>query len=338
MQVWGHWNKKTHELTATSVVQVAPSIAEVRGGAMIDLVVPAKAPERILRADGYSLHLTPETILNFNAPVTSLADLTTNIWIEYRGVQQVDGSVTVNAAEVWPNTVPKDEDKLRTKNEFEPANVDEGDKQSGASKFFHGVNARKLPAHHDPELQAKIERIGESLIPAYQKALVKSDPTRIHFRFQIVDTDHFRDAVTFANGIILVPWPAIGRLQNDSQIAAVLADNIACALEKQQILHQPAAHALTAASWAGLAAGLVVPGASIATGITTASLERHAQTMSLRQSGRVSLALMHDAGYDIHEAPVAWRLLDPKKPESIDKAEIPDRADYLYAFLGETWR
>ena len=337
MEAWGKYDKKTRTLTATHVVEIPPSIAEVRGGAMIDFVPVSASTDHVLRADGYTLHLTPETKLNFNPPLTTLADLTTNVWIEYRGVQQLDGSVTVNAAEVWPNTVPHAEDKLRTKREFDPAAVTEADKQSGASKFFLGYDAKKFPAHQDEELQARVNRIGQSLIPAYQRALPASDPGKINFRFQVVETEHFRDAITFANGIILVPWPAIGRLQNDSQIATVLADNIACALEKQEILHQPTHNALTAANWAGVAAGFVIPGAGLATGLTTGAMERHALTMNERQSGRVSLTLLHDAGYELHQAPIAWRLLEPKKEKPLATAGIGDRSNYLYAQLGNTW-
>lgn len=253
-------------------------------------------------------------------------------------MQQTDGTIVVSAAEVWPNVVTSSEDKLRAKREFDPSEIDEGDAQSGLSKAFRGIDVRRLPAHHDDALQSRIDRIGQSVIPAYQKALPVTDPTRIHFRFQVVETDRFLDAIAFANGIILVPYPAITRLENDSEIAAVLADNIAASLEKQEILHQPAQHRMLAAGIAGDIGGLVVPGLGIATGLTTGGVEKHAITMHRRQSGRVALCFMQDAGYDLTQAPVAWWLLAPAKPKPLAKTHVPDRAAYLFSVLGTTWR
>jgi len=47
--------------------------------------------------------------------------------------------------------------------------------------------------------------------------------------------------------------------------------------------------------------------------------------------------LLHDVGYDIDQAPVAWWLLDPISQQPLTDIEIPDRANYLYSILGETW-
>ncbi len=305
---------------------------------MIDLV-PAGSPDgvHIVRADGFLLKFTPDSHLAFNPPITAVDQLSTNLWIEYRGVQQTDGTVVVSAAEVWPNVVTPSEDKLRTKREFDPSEIDEGDAQSGLSKAFNGIDVRRLPAHHDDALQSRIDRIGQSLIPAYQKALSLTDASRIHFRFQVVETDRFRDAIAFANGIILVPYPAITRLENDSEIAAVLADNIAASLEKQEILHQPAEHRMLAAGIAGDIGGVLVPGLGVATGLTTGGIEKHALTMHRRQSGRVALCFMRDAGYDLSQAPIAWWLLEPTKPKPLEQIHLPGRAAYLYSVLGTTW-
>ena len=338
MRLWGRLDRKSHSLDATFIEQTLPSPATVSGAAMIDFVpVPSPAGTHSVRADGFLLKFTADSRLVFNPPITAVDQLSTNLWIEYRGVQQTDGTVIVSAAEVWPNVVTPSEDKLRTKREFDPSEIDEGDAQSGLSKAFRGIDVRRLPAHHDDVLQSRIDRIGQSLIPAYQKALPVTDPRRIHFHFQVVETERFRDAIAFANGIILVPYPAITRLENDSEIAAVLADNIATSLEKQEILHQPAEHRMLAAGIAGEVGGFVVPGLGVATGLTNYSLEKHALTMHQRQSGRVALCLMRDAGYDLSQAPIAWWLLGPPKSKPLDQIHLPDRAAYLYSVLGTTW-
>lgn len=88
----------------------------------------------------------------------------------------------------------------------------------------------------------------------------------------------------------------------------------------------------------GDAGGFFVPGLSL---VTLAANYGAASTIGRHieeQSGRVSLNLLHDAGYDIYEAPKAWWLLAPKKPKDISEIKLPEHAAYLYSFLGETWR
>ena len=118
-------------------------------------------------------------------------------------------------------------------------------------------------------------------------------------------------------GIILVPHQVVERLQNDSQLATVLADGMARALERQQYRTQGERKV----AW--LVGGM--------------SSEMAIRTEEKEQSGRVSLALLHDAGYDIDQAPVAWWLLDPISQRPLTDIEISDRDIYLYSILGETW-
>ena len=58
---------------------------------------------------------------------------------------------------------------------------------------------------------------------------------------------------------------------------------------------------------------------------------------ALNQDARVSLDLLHDAGYDIDQAPIAWWLLAPSKPKPLAEIEMPVYVSYLYGVLGEEW-
>jgi hypothetical protein len=154
----------------------------------------------------------------------------------------------------------------------------------------------------------------------------------------LVDNKHFCglmpcDAFTLPSGVILVPHQVVERMQNDSQLATVLADAIARALERQQYLTEGKVKMAYAT---GLAASFVpnggafgmMAGEGVANGLLTREME---------QSGRVSLGLLHDAGYDIDQAPIAWWLQAAKKPQPISKIDMPDRAGYIYRILGEVW-
>ncbi len=303
----GYLDHATHTLTATRIDLVPTSTATVSGTAIIDLIPPATqaTSDKVVRADGFLLRITEKTRLTFTAPLTSIADIATNQWIDYSGVQQLDGTVLLDNASIGRNTVGKSEDKLRTKTDYNPDTVTEADHQGGVSKFFKGTDVRRIPPVGNEDMLARVQRIGQSLIPAYQRALPDTDPTKIHFRFQVIDTTKWRDAVTMPSGVIVVPRQVIERMQNDDQLATVIADNIAENLEKDAYRLVPAGHRILAADIAGDVAGVFIPGAGIATGLTTGGIAKHLVTVQLRQSGRVSLDLLHDAGYDIDQAPLA---------------------------------
>jgi hypothetical protein len=185
-------------------------------------------------------------------------------------------------------------------------------------------------------MQARIERVGNSLVPAYQLALPASDPAKVHFRFKLIDTKLFRYALSLASGIILVPYEAVERVQNDAQLAAILADAIACAIEKRAYSWSSSLGNLRAVLMLAevaddplLGLSAVVTSAKAATGNFLEGTHEH--------SGRVSLCLLHDAGYDIYQAPIAWWLLASKDPKPIAEIRLPDHAAYLYRILGETW-
>ncbi len=79
-------------------------------------------------------------------------------------------------------------------------------------------------------MQARVDAIGATLVAKYQRDLPDADETKINFRFQLIDNKKWHDAVALPSGIILIPHQVVERLQNDSQLATVLADNIATVL------------------------------------------------------------------------------------------------------------
>ena len=55
--------------------------------------------------------------------------------------------------------------------------------------------------------------VGEKLIPAFQRDLPDSDPAKIHFRFQLVDSKKLHAALAAPNGIILIPHQVVERME-----------------------------------------------------------------------------------------------------------------------------
>ena len=345
LEVTGQVVENSSRIDASEIVILPPPSSQVSGTGIIDLIPAATdAPRgglggKLIRADGYLLLIPASATLSFTAPITSIADIRTNQWITYRGKQRSDGTVLVDQASVSTNTINHREDKLRAHRDYDPSVIDAGDAQSGASKFFRGKDPARLPAWHDDAMQARVDRIGKSLIPAFQKALPEDDPTRIDFRFQVTDEPKHGDNWAFASGIILVPHQLVERLPDDSQLAAILADSIAEAIEKQDLRAIPARQKMTAASYVGDAAGIFIPGAGLVPLIANHQVAKSMLEHSRQQSGRVSLFLLHDAGYDLAAAPKAWWTLAAKSASAAQLPKrLPDHTLFLYEDLGTTWR
>jgi len=334
----------SHSIHAHFIESRRPGNPQTAGSAVIDaapaqIVTEAQPSGFCLRADGYRICIDTNTKIEGDPPLRSLAELRAGSWIKYKGKMGATGLVIASSLEIGANVIANREQNLRADNEYDPAAVPADARQNYLKVAFRGgYDPKKFPPFEDAAMQARVEQIGSSLIPPYQRSLPDSDPAKIHFRFQVVDNKHFCgfmtcDTLTLPSGIVLVPHQVVERTQNDSQLAAVLADSIARALEKQQFRAEGERLAATATTLAGLfvpyAGSGMIAGGSIA--------ERRILTRAVEQSGRVSLALLRDAGYDLNQAPMVWWLLASETPQPLTEIEMPDRAGYLYRILGEAW-
>ena len=346
LYIYGVRNEKANSIIATRIESHRPFL-EVEGSAVIDAApaqeaADAQAPSLLVRADGYRIRITHETKIEWISPFKSLADVEAGDWIKYKGKQDAAGVVVAASVRIGPNVIGGGEEKLRSGKEYDPSAVPAGTKQNVLEDTFAGgcrglyvggCDPKKFPPFRDTEMQARIEKIGNSLVPAYQHALPDSDPAKIDFRFQLIDTNLFREALTLPNGIVLVPHQVVERLQNDSQLAAVLADAMARALERQEYRAEGKQKVAIAAAFAGAFVPLAGPGIAG----EGASGEMQILMKEMEQRDRVSLALLNSAGYDIDQAPMAWWLLATGKQKPLTEINLPTRAAYLYSILGATW-
>ena len=349
VSIYGKPHRNEHLITATEIIFHAQAQSEVVGYAVIDRILsPLKSGEILVRADGYPIRINTATKIKFTSPLNSLSDATPNVWIAYKGALHSDETIIAQAAVLSPNVIGNREDKLIEKTDYDPSKVSDSAGQDPLRKLLFGADPKKVPPYHDAAMQARIDRIGKSLIPDYQKALHQSDETKILFQFQLVDGPQWRNAWALPSGVILVPRQIVESLQNDSQLAAVLADAVSCALEKQMYREQPSN---TTKAIAELTSVLVGGGAVVSTVATVSAvtLSKYGyagniygangavERQNQDQRGRVALSLMQDAGYDIDEAPKAWWALSAKDPNHVADSPMPDRAINLYRFLGAIW-
>lgn len=337
MEVYGNWKRKLHAIAAGHLIFKHHSPADIAGYGIIEAVLSRSPQSLEVRADGYTIRITPGSELRFDAPLHSLADISDNVWINYKGVQLPDGSVRASTARFKADRVSRAADSERTRTDYDPSKV--ATPGNHVAEAFIGVNAKKIPAWPDAAMQARVSAIGESLIPACQRALPSSDPIRIDFRFQVTAGDPWlHGALALPSGIILVPHQIVERMQNDAQLAAILADAMAVELEAQDsrmlIGVRPTRKQVTEAVATDFAPSWFLPGYGAGLFISAAVMLR----VQEEQSARVSLDLMQAAGYDITQAPIAWWLLASTDPKPITDIRLPGRAAYLYKILGTTWR
>lgn len=332
--IYGKMDSRRESIKADKVVFYKPMPETLSGLAVVDRILsPAISGNVLIRADGYPIQISASTDVALTAPLHTLADIKPGTWITYHGTRGSDGMLAADRIRFWTNSVSDKEQKFVKKSEYDPSVVPPDTKQSKTNKFFRGVNPKEIPPYHDAAMQAKIDHIGSNLVPAYQRSLPQDDPAKIHFQFQLIDAPKFRDALSLPSGVILIPYQILAKFQNDDQIAALLADHIARTLEKQTYRMVPAQQGMQAAN----VAGLFVPGVNILMDVSTHTANKSINTDLADQSGRVSLCLLHDMGYDIQQAPIAWWILESKSSTSLAK-RAPLRVIRLYRTMGLVWK
>jgi hypothetical protein len=372
VEVTGNFDKHTRT-TAASGIYLRKDWDEMLSGiGVIDKVV-SSGPEPIFRADGYRIRITPATDITFADKLNSLADVDTNIWVRYEGKRDKTGVLVASKATFLPAKPaaykkmlggsenpeagllpasqrhakkpepnpyfdpPKPQIDPDTGNrvDFEKTLDKDGNLTEDAGIRFGALGGwHTIPA--DKALQERVRRVGLRVVPEYQKALPADHPSKIHFRFYVIDDDKFRSEICPLTGLILIPKQALERLQNDDQLAAVLADGVAYNLQRQAARISTDNRVLTGAYAVIAFAPAVVFLPALDAAVSTASKI----TIDLyEERARIALALLSDAGYDPHQAPEAWRLLSPKHLPS-DTRTLPygDFSGYQLSILNLQYR
>ncbi len=334
---------------AAEVVLVRDENNQKLSGIGVITRVVKSGPDPMYEADGYLIHVTSSTHLSFAGDLSSLSEIAANTWIHFAGKRNSDGTLEASHAQFIPAKPTKF--KAIKGVEIQPVQVRPVSAPNGAAQPAAGRSSSSADASlqegeqvklglgrwhtipADQPLQQRVHRIGMTLVPAYQRQMDDSDPSKIHFRFFAVDDEKLHKTECLLDGAILVSRQMIDRLPNDDQLAAVLADGIACNLQRQAartvVEMRKELGIQLAADVAEVffpPAGLIASAHSVAAGNPE---ERLAE-----ERLRIALALMQDAGYDPWQSPEAWRLAAPKKlPADLASLEYPDSGCYQLSVL-----
>ena len=331
VQITGTPDRHEKSLAATLVQIRDDANAKIVSFGVIVKVLSAD-PEHVYQADGYSVRITSTTVNAFHGTVHSLADVAPGIWMNCEGTRGSDGVVTATKAAFYrvkqkagKSKNGGSEDSL----EFVPPTYpsDDGKTPGKDGKVHLGLTKRshKIPANR--ALQGRIQLVGDRIVPAYQKALPSSDPSKLNFRFFAVDAPTVDTPVATSEGLVLVPRHIAERLQNDDELAAFMADGVAL------LLQSPTASSKVLA-FEGVANALN-PG-FLFTGLGLLELDAaHSEAIQLEQQRwRIALSLVAEAGYDPWQAPEAWRIAMAKKPpKDSSSLKYPDESGYQLGIL-----
>ena len=305
--------------------------SEVSGLAVIDKVL-AGGTNPVFRAGGHALRVSQWTDLRFSDDLAGLSQVNTDIVIAYRGNLLGADKVFLTRAEFFrPKEKafrPADEAGMAQATTFSLGSMvdlegrfsdDAGDQwkhrpqDEGGSCGWHFVSP-------DPAVEERVRRIGERVVPRYQRELPDDDPGKIPFRFYAVDENDLQGDLGCGNsGLVLIPTAAVARLRNDDQLAAVLADRVAASLV-QVPMGQRIETGLTRAAVAS--SGVFGAGVGM---VVTGRLAMNAGVNKIReQRGRMALGYLADAGFNPRQSPEAWRLLAPADmPKDPSKLKYP---------------
>ena len=304
----------------------------------IDTVI-RRGAEPVLQADGFRIRVTSAAKVSYHGDLKSLDDVDTGIWIRYKGKRDKTAEVVATRAEFF---APRKGNAKEARVNFAALRAYQD--ESGFSKpQLLDADGRLMSLHTkvrysdaggycgwhtvpaDLELQQRVRRVGALVIPSFQRQLASGDPGKIPFRFYAVDEKKIRSDIFCNDGLILVPRQVVGRLKNDDQLAALLADGVAFYLQVRSARVLAEYRDLLGIEVAGYVASAFAPGVDLATDVGVGVMQHEIEIKMQEQRGRMALALMKDAGYDPWQAPEAWRLLAPKELPKDPDSRWPSR-------------
>lgn len=245
-----------------------------------------------------------------SAPLKSISDVKAGMFATYEGKEQPDGTVLAARIVFVKNELEKGEKDFWTSLTLKEKVPDFAEGDTGELKIGQIGKFKLLP---NEEVQKYVRNLGEKLIPAHQKNLADDDPQKIPFKFYVV-RDKDPNAFATANGIIVIHSGMINLLENEAQLAAVLAHEIAHSTQehswRQMNKDKNKRTALLVGTLAASVFGL--GGVANILQLTMLAMQNGYSRRLENQSDRIGLEYMVDAGYDPREAPRVWKLMAKK--------------------------
>lgn len=285
--------------------------------------------------DGRAVRLAPGASLRGqgdlkNQRIVSFSDLSLGYRIEVEGVRRPDGIIYARTGKVKRNEFTAGDIKmfnLAKEGRILPAKLEGG---------VGSVGGKDVRFANDFDLQAYVTRVGNRLVPRYQRDLPGDYKGKITYRFAVIEDDSF-NAFALPDGAIFIHTGLLKKIKNEAQLAAIIGHEIA------HVTHEHARDRFEdpKSQWGSLA--LILGGAAAggeigaqAGAIAANALSNKFGRDAENQADRVGLFYMVQAGYDPREAPKVWReIAGSTRPDVVanflysDHASARARLKYL---------
>ncbi|MHB1938982.1 MAG: hypothetical protein ACYCOR_20770 [Acidobacteriaceae bacterium] len=269
-----------------------------------------------------------------------------NNYVAYHANKNQDGSIDATSLQYWPNYCDKKQMDFSRKftpqgfpfSSSPPLNLEFG------AAWIDGIRLTRMTVKviSSDAIQEFVSKLGDGIVPQFQRDLPDNDATKIHFYFVItkpikccnariyvndggeknVDNDA---VIAFPNGLILVPDITLVRVQTSAQLAALLSYAVTSVMQKQSFI-----------SWPFINKAARIDGNQSV--IHTVSFFRNQQLL------RIGIRQMYLTGHDIREAPFAWAVAQGKavanpviNSKHPDK-EIPWYAAYAFNYISQYYK
>jgi hypothetical protein len=246
---------------------------------------------------------------------SSFEDMQLGAVAKVEGIRKADGFIYANVVKTKKNDFSKNEKELRLKLSqnlaspfFEQENIASAKNLSGGVVKIGGKDFKLVESL---EIQTYVNKVGFKLVPRYIKDLERNDPSKLLFRFYVVE-DATPNAFAFADGSVFIHTGLLKMLKNEAQLASVLGHEIA-----------HATHEHTRRSFDSLSSK--IPDWADKSGVFSDTslikfgsglFKNHFDREMENQADRVGLLYMYEAGYDPRESPKVWRELSKVSKEN----------------------
>ncbi|HEY8559869.1 MAG TPA: M48 family metalloprotease [Pyrinomonadaceae bacterium] len=243
-------------------------------------------------------------------PLKAVADVKAGMFVTYEGKEQPDGAVLAARVVFMKNDFEKGEERFWKSLTIKEKASNFESQNPGELKISQVGKFKLLP---NQEVQEYVRRLGESLIPPHQKLLPAGDPQKIPFKFYVLSNKQ-ANAFATANGIIAINSGMLMLLENEAQLAAVMAHEISHATQEHSWRQMNKDKGKRTAIMVGAiaAAAFGVYGVQNILELTLAAMQNGYSRRLENQADRIGLEYMIDAGYDPREAPRVWKLMAKK--------------------------
>jgi len=240
-------------------------------------------------------------------PLRDISQIKPGMYMTYEGREDLGGVVNAEQIIFRRNELEKGELSFWKSLSLSVKASDYSSGKPGELKINKLGKYKLLP---NQAVQDYVTNLGNKLIPAFQKNLPISDPSKINFRFFVVINKE-PNAFALANGTIVVHSGMITLLENEAQLAAVLSHEMAHSTQEhswrainkdkgKRTALQIGAIAASAFGWGGVS--------DILNLTINAMVNGYSRRLE-NQADRIGLEYLVASGYDPREAPKVWKVM-----------------------------